>query len=159
LYLQVGANYVNSELTTPVSSFTDAVLAAQNNYWSLNANAGFVVDDQTDLNLGYTYYRADNFTDNTPDGIPFGSGAEEHGINATVIRRINKNLRASCATATTPTRMTARRAIAITTPTSCSPACNIGFEVRKACSPGDPPSKTTRKFSGIHHLPVALEPW
>jgi hypothetical protein len=95
LYLQVGANYVNSELTTPTSSFTDAVLAAQNNYWSLNANAGFVVDEQTDLNLGYTYYRADNFTDNTPDGIPFGSGAEEHGINATVIHRINKNLRAS----------------------------------------------------------------
>jgi hypothetical protein len=95
LYFQVGANYVNSELTSPVTSFTDAVLAAQNNYWTLNANAGFVVDDRTDLNLGYTYYLADNFTDNTPAGVPLGSGAEEHGINTTVVRRINQNLRAT----------------------------------------------------------------
>ncbi|MBC8097086.1 MAG: hypothetical protein H7Y43_14865, partial [Akkermansiaceae bacterium] len=52
-------------------------------------------DDKTDLNLGYTYYRADNYTDNSTIGVPYGSGAEEHGATATLTRRINKNLRAS----------------------------------------------------------------
>ncbi len=95
MYLQAGVNYVNSELHTPAVNYTAALLDSQNNYWSVNGNVGFVLDDKTDLNLGYTYYRADNYTDNAPAGIPLGSGAEEHGINATLLRRINKNLRAS----------------------------------------------------------------
>lgn len=95
LYLQAGVNYVDSALRTPASDYTAAVLEAQNNYWSVNLNAGIVLDDKTDLNLGYTYYRADNYKDNTPIGIPYGSGAEEHGVSATLSRRINKNLRAS----------------------------------------------------------------
>jgi hypothetical protein len=95
LYLQAGFNYVISELKTPASSVTAAVLESQNNYWTANLNAGLVLDDKTDLNLGYTYYRADNYTDNSAIGVPYGSGAEEHGVSATVVRRINKNLRAS----------------------------------------------------------------
>lgn len=95
LYLQAGGNYVNSSLETPASDYTAAVLEAQNNYWTLNLNTGVVLDDKTDLNLGYTYYRADNYTDNTPVGVPYGSGAEEHGVSATLTRRLNKNLRAS----------------------------------------------------------------
>lgn len=95
LYLQGGVNYVNSSLRTPAADYTAAVLEAQNNYWSANLNTGLVLDDKTDLNLGYSYYRADNYTDNTPGGIPYGSGAEEHGLSATLTRRINKNLRAA----------------------------------------------------------------
>jgi outer membrane protein assembly factor BamA len=95
LYVQAGVNYVNSGLETPAQDYTAAVLKAQNNYWSANLNSGLVLDDKTDLNLAYTYYRADNYTDNTPVGVPYGSGAEEHGISTTLTRRINKNLRAS----------------------------------------------------------------
>jgi predicted porin len=71
------------------------VLEAQNNYWSINLNSGIVLDDKTDLNLGYTYYLADDYTDNTPIGVPYGSGAQEHAISATLLRRITKNIRAS----------------------------------------------------------------
>lgn len=95
LYLQGGVSYVDSGLETPASDYTAAVLEAQNNYWSFNLNAGFVLDDKTDLNLGYTYYLADNYTDNTPIGVPYGSGAEEHGVSAMLVRRITKNIRAS----------------------------------------------------------------
>ncbi len=95
LYLQAGINYVISALNTPASDYTAAVLKAQNNYWTVNLNTGLVLDDKTDLNLGYTFYRAADYRDNTPAGIPYGSGAEEHGVNATLTRRINKNLRAS----------------------------------------------------------------
>jgi hypothetical protein len=95
LYLQAGINYVNSGLETPAQDFTAAVLEAQNNYWSVNLNTGLVLDDKTDLNLGYTYYRADNYTDITPVGVPYGSGAEEHGVSTTLTRRLSKNVRAS----------------------------------------------------------------
>lgn len=95
LYLQGGVNYVDSGLKTPAADYTAAVLEAQNNYWAFNLNAGFVLDDKTDLNLGYTYYLADNYTDNTPVGVPYGSGAEEHGVSAMLVRRITKNVRAS----------------------------------------------------------------
>ncbi len=95
LYLQAGVNYVDSGLRTPASDYTAAVLEAQNNYWSVNLNTGIVLDDKTDLNLGYTYYLADNYTDNTPVGVPYGSGAEEHAVSAMLLRRITKNIRAS----------------------------------------------------------------
>ena len=72
LYLQLGFNYVLSETKTPTSDYTAAVLNAQNNYWTLNFNSGFVLNDKTDLNLGYTYYRADNYTDNSTVGVPYG---------------------------------------------------------------------------------------
>jgi hypothetical protein len=93
LYLQLGFNYVLSETRTPASQYTQAILNAQNNYWTLNASSGLVLDDKTDLNVGYFYYRADNYQDNSAIGVPYGAGAEEHGITATFVRRISKNIR------------------------------------------------------------------
>jgi hypothetical protein len=93
LFLQAGFDYVVSEAEMPVSNFTRAVLNAQNNYWTLNFNSGLVLNDKTDLNLGYFYYRADDYHDNSPVGVPYGAGAQEHGVTATLTRRINKNLR------------------------------------------------------------------
>ena len=94
-YLQAGFNYVWSKTKTPTSDYTQAILNAQNNYWTLNFTTGFVLDDKTDLNLGYFYYLADNFQDNSSTGLPLGAGAEEHGVNATLTRRLSKNLRLS----------------------------------------------------------------
>jgi hypothetical protein len=93
LYFQVGFNYVLSETKTPTSDYTQAILNAQNNYWTLNFSSGVVLDDKTDLNLGYFYYQADNFQDNSAFGLPLGAGGQEHGINATLTRRLTKNLR------------------------------------------------------------------
>jgi hypothetical protein len=93
LNLQAGFHYVVSELETPASDITQAVLESQNNYWALHFNSGLVLDDKTDLNLGYTYYRADNYEDNSAFGVPYGSGAAEHGVNATLVRRLSAKLR------------------------------------------------------------------
>ena len=95
LYFQVGFNYVLSKTTTPTSDYTQAILDAKNNYWTLNFSSGFVLDDKTDLNLGYFYYNADNFQDNSSFGLPLGAGGQEHGVNATLTRRLTKNLRLS----------------------------------------------------------------
>jgi len=93
LYLQVGFNYVTSETQTPTSDYTQAILNAQNNYWTLNFNSGLVLDNKTDLNLGYTYYCADNYSDNSTVGQPFGYGAQEHGVTATLVRRLSERVR------------------------------------------------------------------
>ncbi len=93
LYLQAGANYVLSDTHTPASDVTPAILAARNNYWTVNFTSGLVLDNKTDLKLSYFYYQADDYVDNSTVGVPYGSGAEEHAVTATVTRRITKNLR------------------------------------------------------------------
>lgn len=93
LNLQAGFNYVWSVTTTPASDYTRAVLDAQNNYWTVNFSSSYVVDDRTDLNLDYLYYRADNYEDNSAFGVPYGAGADEHGVSAGITRRIRDNIR------------------------------------------------------------------
>ncbi len=93
LALQLGFNYVLSELDTPAADFTQTLLNAQNNYWTINFNSSLVLDDKTDLILGYFYYRADDYHDISLDGVSYGTGAEEHGITATLVRRLTKQLR------------------------------------------------------------------
>jgi hypothetical protein len=95
LYLQAGINYVLSRTATPASDATAAILNAQNNYWMLNLSSGFVMDDKTDLNLGYFYYRANDYENISTAGVPYGAGAQEQGITATIVRRLTKNIRAS----------------------------------------------------------------
>ena len=93
LGLQVGFNYVLSTTKTPTSDYTQAVLNSQNNYWTVNFNSTLVLDDKTDLNLGYFYYRADDGQNNIVGGVPLGADTEEHSVTATLVRRITQNLR------------------------------------------------------------------
>jgi hypothetical protein len=93
LYFQVGFNYVVSETETPTSDHTQAILDSQNNYWTVSFNSGLAIDNKTDFNIGYTYYRADDYMDNSSAGLPLGSGAEEHGITAVIMRRLSARVR------------------------------------------------------------------
>jgi hypothetical protein len=93
LCLQAGFNYVLSETKTPTSDYTQAVLNSQNNYWTVTFNSAVVLDDKTDLNLGYLYYQADNYNNNSSVGLPLGAGAEQQSVTATLTRRITQNLR------------------------------------------------------------------
>ena len=96
LGLQAGFNYVLSTTETPAtpgSILTQSVLNSQNNYWTVNFNSDFVLDDKTDLNLGYFYYRAADGQNNIVDGVPLGTDTEEHSVTAALSRRITQNLR------------------------------------------------------------------
>jgi len=95
LSLQAGLDYVLSQTKTPVTDFTNSVLNLNNNYWTVNFSSDFVVDDKTDLNVSYFYYQADDFQNNSPNGVALGAGAHENGVNATLTRRLTQNLRAS----------------------------------------------------------------
>jgi hypothetical protein len=89
LNLQAGLNYVLSDTTTPASDITQAILDARNNYWTL------VLDDRTDLNLSYVFYHAADYVDNSPEGVPYGAGGEEHSVTATLTRRLSERIRVS----------------------------------------------------------------
>ncbi len=93
LYLQAGLSYVLNETKTPASDYTPAILPSQNNYWTLSFTSGFVVDDKTDLKLGFFYYSADDYQNNSIYGVPYGSGEQTYAITATLTRRITKNIR------------------------------------------------------------------
>jgi hypothetical protein len=95
LNLQAGFNYVLSDTATPASDVTQAILDAQNNYWSVNFTSSLVLDDKTDLNVSYFYYRADDYYNNSLEGVPYGAGAHEHSITATLTRRISDRIRLS----------------------------------------------------------------
>jgi hypothetical protein len=93
LFLQAGFNYVASEVETPAAKFTQAILDAQNNYWTLNFNSGLIIDDKTDFNVNYFYYRADDYQNNSAFGVPYGSGTQEQGVTATLVRRLSERVR------------------------------------------------------------------
>jgi hypothetical protein len=93
LSLQAGLNYVLSDTRTPASDVAQGILNAQNNYWTVNFSPNFVVDDKTDLALSYVYYVSGDYNNNSPLGVPYGAGSEEHALTATLTRRVSQNVR------------------------------------------------------------------
>ncbi len=84
-YLQGDVNFVFDQIKTSYPTATGAARTVlhngDNNYWTANALAGCVVDKNTDAQLQYTYYRADNFLPAlAATAMPFGAGAEESTV-------------------------------------------------------------------------------
>ena len=95
LYLQGSINYVWDKTATPAAyavPSTNLVANFDNGYWNASALAGYALTDKTDLQAQYTYYRADNFQDDSQFTQPYGVGAEEHAVTATITHRIRANL-------------------------------------------------------------------
>jgi hypothetical protein len=98
LYLQVGGSYVINTLETPVAGsagINNLVLNGQNNYWTLDASAGYEFNEKTHLQLQYSYYNADDYVDNAPASLPFGAGEVENSVTATLTRDISKAVQVS----------------------------------------------------------------
>lgn len=93
LYLQGNLSYVQDQTSTPASDVTPAIQDAENDYWTANATVGYALDDKTDLEGQYVFYRADNYSDNSTYGQAFGAGAEDHGVTAGIIHRFSKRVR------------------------------------------------------------------
>ncbi len=99
VYLQGAVTYSKSFLSTPINQFGGAlsliVPETANDYWSADFNVFAVLDEQTDLQGGYHYYFADNYTDNSFYGQPYGSKAQEHWLDIQLSRQITENMRLS----------------------------------------------------------------
>ena len=92
LYLQAGVNRVWDRTDTPGDETTLAIQDAKNNYWTVTAAIGYALDNKTDLELQYLFYRADNYDDNSAYGLPYGASAEENGITIGLSRRFSDRI-------------------------------------------------------------------
>ena len=105
MYVQGNFSYVLNETQTPFDANVPSVLNNfQSDYWTAGCSFGFALDDKTKLQADYSYYRANDYVDNSSPlgmtatsnsgrgGVPYGSGATEHTVSASVSRQITKNV-------------------------------------------------------------------
>lgn len=95
LLLQGSFSYALDATTTPASSITGTVTDARNDYWQTTATVTFIVDDKTDLQANYFYYRANNFINNSGVSMPYGTSANDHTVNVGLTRNFSKAVRGS----------------------------------------------------------------
>ncbi|MEN9575260.1 MAG: hypothetical protein RL514_3115 [Verrucomicrobiota bacterium] len=95
LLLQGSFSYALDATTTPASSITRTVTDARNDYWQTTATVTFIVDDKTDLQANYFYYRANNFINNSAVSMPYGTSANDHTVNLGLTRNFSKAVRGS----------------------------------------------------------------
>ena len=69
------------------------VVNFKNDYWTVTAGFGYIINDKTDLNLEYVFYRANDYFNNSLVAVPYGMGATEHTASATLRRQLTKNVR------------------------------------------------------------------
>ncbi len=99
LYFQGNFSYVLNDTKTPAANIElvpgagPSVLNFTNDYWTVEAAAGFVLNDKTDFRVDYTFYRADNYVNNALASLPYGTGATEHTVSATATRQLSKRVR------------------------------------------------------------------
>ncbi len=97
LYWQGSISYAVQHTETPAVSLTGTpaglVQDAQNDYWDASVLAGYALTKWSDLQAQYNYYRADNYdVSNASVGLPYGAGAEQHGVTVTLVNRLCRNL-------------------------------------------------------------------
>ena len=98
LYVQAGGSYVLNSLDTPVansSGINNLVLNSASDYWTVDATAGYAINEKTDLQLQYSYYRADDYVNNSTSSQPFGAGDKQQSVTATITRQISKAIKVS----------------------------------------------------------------
>jgi hypothetical protein len=98
LYLQATLSYVLDETKTPAGNIiiTDSaptVLNFQSDYWTVTGGVGYIIDDKTDFHADYTFYRADDYVNNIAASLPYGMGATEHTVSASISRQMTKQIR------------------------------------------------------------------
>ena len=97
LFLQASGSYAIEHTHTPASHLTGSparlVQDAENDYWNVSGLIGYALSERTDLQTQYFYYRAHSYNLGNADvGLPYGAGAEQHGVTASLIHRLTKNL-------------------------------------------------------------------
>ena len=98
LYVQGNFSYVLSKTDTPADyNFTlntiPTVLDFTSDYWTASGAVGFALNPKTDLSVEYSYYCADNYVNNAVAGLPYGEGATENTVSASISRQITRSIR------------------------------------------------------------------
>ncbi len=98
-YLQANFSYVLNQTDTPANNIdlvpntSPTVTNFRNDYWTVTAGGGYILNDKTDLRADYSFYRANDYFKNAVVGQPYGMGTTEHSFSVTATRQIAKNVR------------------------------------------------------------------
>ncbi len=99
LYLQGDFSYVLNQTKTPAANIVilpgagPTVLNFQSDYWTIGANIGFLMNEKTEFRVGYNYYRAADYTNNSLAGLPYGADQTENSVTASMSRQLTKSVR------------------------------------------------------------------
>lgn len=96
MMLQGTVNYVSDKVNTGLTgSALNIVNNATNDYWIGTLTMILALDDDTDLQMNYTAYEADNYIDDSAYTVPYGVGEKEQMLGASVTRRFSEQMMVS----------------------------------------------------------------
>ena len=84
LYLNANVNLTWDQLSTPAYRF---VLNSDNNYVNGSIGGGYALAKLDDVYFDYSWFRANNFIDNSALSLPFGADQKQQGAFLTWVRR------------------------------------------------------------------------
>ena len=98
-FLQANFSYVLNQTDTPANNIDlvpnagPTVVNFRNDYWTVTSGIGYIIDDKTDFYADYYFYCANDYYKNAAVAVPYGMGATENAVSATVTRQLSKNTR------------------------------------------------------------------
>lgn len=98
-FLQANVSYVLNQTDTPANNIDlvpnagPTVVNFRNDYWTVTSGIGYIIDDKTDFYADYYFYCANDYLNNAAVAVPYGEGATENAVSATVTRKLSKSMR------------------------------------------------------------------
>src|SRR5436305_6894829 len=98
-FVQANFSYILNQTDTPANNIElvlnegATVVNFRNDYWTVTTGIGYVIDDRTDFYADYYFYCANDYYKNAFVAEPYGMGATEYAVSATVTRQLSKNTR------------------------------------------------------------------
>jgi hypothetical protein len=100
-YLQANFSYTLNQTDTPANNIalvpntSPTVTNFRNDYWTVTSGAGYIVDDKTDFYTDFSFYCANDHFKNPVVAVPYGLGATEYIVGATISRQLTQRVRLS----------------------------------------------------------------
>jgi len=98
-FLQANFSYVLNQTNTPANNIDlvpnagPTVVNFRNDYWTVTSGIGYIIDDKTDFYADYYFYCANDYYNNAAVAVPYGMGATENAVSATITRQLSKRTR------------------------------------------------------------------
>jgi len=98
-FLQANFSYVLNQTDTPANNIDlvpnagPTVVNFRNDYWTVTSGIGYIIDDKTDFYADYYFYCANDYYKNAAVAVPYGEGATENAVTATVTRQLSRRTR------------------------------------------------------------------
>ena len=91
LYLTGLFSYQDTHTST-FDNNNPSVISYRGSVYTVVTTAGYALDNKTDLTAQYVYSRADNFKDNSADGLPLGLDNQRTAVLVGLQRKITDNI-------------------------------------------------------------------